>query len=798
MTVILIAQNQATAPANNRYETDMVADYLFESIPGSQTTVFDQTPNQYNLTIETPANTTWGSNSYGQYLQINDECKVIGGRGFTKFIDAAKASGEFTIECWVAIHDPISSLAEVSEDPLYGPARLINCSDPADSTGSRNFMIGVNNWPVGDEEGVLRSRLRTSQSSFDGTPEIATAENTVNTEELRHIVLTYKQGVGQKLYSNVVAGTFAQHILSSDTEDAGNLEDWDSTYQLLLGTEHDAPRIFRGQLHRLSFHDAELTPAQVEQNYHALPSGSGVLPEPAISWRSSTYAANEWDTSFTADLDLTVPAQTATTVNLSITGSSNIFFDAGLTQTTTTVALAEGDTTATVTVYVTDTTSGGAYTGVLNVLSGTGYDIGSTAASTVTVATDNVLPVINWTTGSIDAPIDGVLNLTVTGSLPWSADNTIFMTVNSGLTTMSGGDFTFTSPTILEHDLEASFPITMNGTAADGEVLVLDILFPEVGTPGATSQVTITASDTSSDKPSADNTGPNSALYQATYGGSQTLVPWTGSTTIDDAWVAANAPTGLWENRSWSGLQFNVQNLSVDLTIRNFYADGGNNNYGFWVKGNVTGTLTIEHGEITDYGEAAVLTQFAGSSPGDGSMFTMRHIYVHDMGRDGNKLLKNSLMEKCWIERLGLDPNAHADGNQTEGFGPDNGNVTLQDNFIDMPDPLSPNGIPGTASNATSINQAKTSNINGLYMYRNWLNGGNYCTYFTMSNGWTIQNTALVDNRFGRDFKEGLLSLDSHSNFVNSGNRWDDTNELIDGTGVVASGGSAYQSERSW
>lgn len=781
MTVILIAQNQATAPANNRYETDMVADYLFESIPGSQTTVFDQTPDQYNLTIETPANTSWETGPYGQYLQVNDECKIIGGRGFSQFLTPAKASGEFTIECWVAIHDHSLSLLEQGETVLHGPARMVNCSDPADSTGSRNFLLGINTWPAGAEEGVIRTRLRTDQSNLDGAPEIATAGGAVANENLHHIVWTYEKGVGQRVYINEVAGTFSQSVVSSAPENAGELESWDSTYQLLLGTEHDAPRIFRGEFHRISFHDAALTPQQVEQNYYALPSGSGVLPAPSVGWRSSTYASDEWLTNFTADIDLNVPAQGATTVNLSITGTTDMFLDAGLTQTTGTVVVADGAITAPVSIYTRDTSSGGAYTGTLNVLSGTGYDVGSPASSTVTVATDNVLPAISWVSTTATAPIDGVLNLTLTASLPWNVDNTVFLGVNGGLTTMSGGDYTVTDPTILEHDLEVDVPVTFNGTAADGETLVLDILSMQAGTFGTISRVTITASDLTVAQPGPSNTGTSGTLAV------------TGGIDLTDAWILANATLVSPGQYEFTDFSITSDDIVIDwadlsgahsITFRNGKIDAGGGNHCVRMYGDNSGkanTVTFDHCELTNAGDAVNNT----ATSRIGGLLEITHCEIHECDGDAIKTLNATRITRNWMHHLGRVSGAHADGVQmySPSGGPF-GNVYIEENFFDIPVPESPAAIAQGAGSPYSSNAALINTILVNYIdvkfNRNWADGGNFTTYFLIGSGYTFDQAEMIGNRFGRNFRYGLLSADNGiTNRDFRDNVWDDTGALI-------------------
>jgi hypothetical protein len=123
-----------------------------------------------------------------------------------------------------------------------------------------------------------------------------------------------------------------------------------------------------------------------------------------------------------------------------------------------------------------------------------------------------------------------------------------------------------------------------------------------------------------------------------------------------------------------------------------------------------------------------------------------------------------------------MNTGSHADGNQTR----EGGNVLMLANNFDMPSPAVVSNLDGFASNACSINQAKAGPIDGLVMEGNWINGGNYSVFFT-SIGYTLSNCALVNNLFGRDYQYGPLMISGPVNpIVISGNRWEDTNELMD------------------
>ena len=180
--------------------------------------------------------------------------------------------------------------------------------------------------------------------------------------------------------------------------------------------------------------------------------------------------------------------------------------------------------------------------------------------------------------------------------------------------------------------------------------------------------------------------------------------------------------------------------------------------------------ILLEDGEIYGMSGAGVL----------GAGYTARRLYIHDSSGDGMKAQGEAtgptLVEYCFIEKLGKGEGAHADGNQTHGGS----NVTFRYNNIYVPSPGTPN-YPGSPykSNAAFMLSLGVSNF---LIERNWLNGGSYTIYCVTDDG----GVTVRDNHFGRD-NDGLASGKQHLHVVTgecdhwSGNVWDD-----DGTAVLA------------
>lgn len=255
------------------------------------------------------------------------------------------------------------------------------------------------------------------------------------------------------------------------------------------------------------------------------------------------------------------------------------------------------------------------------------------------------------------------------------------------------------------------------------------------------------------EKPGPLNTGPydESLLEQS-----------SGLTVTEDGAIIENIHT--------TGM---IKVEANNVTIRNAIVDCQDSSwYGIQTFSDYTGTV-IEHVEVINCKSAGIY----------GPNFHGKHLHIHEMWGDAVKARDNVTLEFSWIHHLGKNEGAHADGNQTR----DGSNILLRGNFFDMPIPEGPNG-PGSPydSNATSINQAHLGNIDNLVMNGNWLNGGNYTVVFSSDpdkaeGDFALTNSALFNNRFGRDYRFGVLQIKGNVEDLDIAcNRWDDTDELME------------------
>jgi len=248
------------------------------------------------------------------------------------------------------------------------------------------------------------------------------------------------------------------------------------------------------------------------------------------------------------------------------------------------------------------------------------------------------------------------------------------------------------------------------------------------------------------DRPWADNTGPTNP---------ETLQP-EGSLTV-------TTEGAVLENLDVSGV---ITIDADDVTVRNFRIRTSGS-YGIHILPGHSGIL-IEDGEIANMSSAAIL----------GMGFTARRLHIHDSGGDGIKAQGSGgpvLVEHCFIEKIGMLPDAHADGNQTRGGS----NITFRYNNIYMPHPGTPT-YPGEPykSNATILIQLDVSNF---VIEGNWLTGGGYTISCLNDSG---SGAFVRNNIFGRE-NGGLpagkedLRVRSGTCAEWSGNVWQDTREPL-------------------
>ena len=227
------------AAGGSRYEANLVAKYMFETGQGS--TAYDTSGVTPEADLSLSGNVSWVG---GWGIDIGAGGKAQASTSASgKFASMIQASGEYTIETWVAPNDVTQT-----------NAWIVSYSG---SNTTRDMTLGQ---AAMQYEGFARS---STTSTAGMPPLITTTTGGAAQAALQHVVLTYDAVNGQKIYVNGV------YTGDADASKGGSLANWDGTFALVLGNETTGQRQWQGVIKFVAIHNRALTPAQIQQNFAA-------------------------------------------------------------------------------------------------------------------------------------------------------------------------------------------------------------------------------------------------------------------------------------------------------------------------------------------------------------------------------------------------------------------------------------------------------------------------------------------------------------------------------------------------
>jgi hypothetical protein len=223
--------------AGGRHETNVIALYEFKTGSGNQ--VFDTSGVEPALNLTLSGEYQW----VGGWGVAFTNGKAQGSTtASAKLHDRITATGEFSIEAWVAP-------ANVTQD---GPARIVTYSG---GPSTRNLLLGQTLYNYD-------SLVRTDATNANGEPQLSTADADEDLQAtLQHVVLNYDPVNGRRIFVN---GMFTGDL---DAVPGGLLTEWDSNFALALASEVDNDNRWAGTIRLLAIHNRALTEAQILQNY---------------------------------------------------------------------------------------------------------------------------------------------------------------------------------------------------------------------------------------------------------------------------------------------------------------------------------------------------------------------------------------------------------------------------------------------------------------------------------------------------------------------------------------------------
>ena len=235
---LTMAQGTVASGAG-RYDTNVIAKYEFQT--GTGLTAYDTSGVDPSADLTLSGSVTWAG---GWGINVGAGGKAQASTSSSKKIhDLIGATGEFTIEAWVA---PALVAADKSYMVSYSGGDTL-----------RDFTLGQTN----QNYDFL---MRSSNSDLNGMPLLATptAANVLQAT-LQHVVLTYDPVNGRQIYVN------GQSTGVTDPQKGGTLANWDASFALVLGNEVSGDRSWQGLIKFAAIHDRALTAAQALQNYNA-------------------------------------------------------------------------------------------------------------------------------------------------------------------------------------------------------------------------------------------------------------------------------------------------------------------------------------------------------------------------------------------------------------------------------------------------------------------------------------------------------------------------------------------------
>lgn len=176
-----------------------------------------------------------------------------------------QAANQLSVEAWIR---PASLNQK-------GPARILTLSR---DSSNRNFTLG-------QQDKEFEIRLRTTNSTDNGLPQLSTSSKVVSTE-FTHVVFTRSHNGTNIIYVN---GKKAAKI-----EAAGKLSNWNNGYQLAIGDELSGDRSWQGTVAMVAIFDLAISEETIVERFRQGPTGR---PNPElIAKREAARAAHHFET----------------------------------------------------------------------------------------------------------------------------------------------------------------------------------------------------------------------------------------------------------------------------------------------------------------------------------------------------------------------------------------------------------------------------------------------------------------------------------------------------------------------
>lgn len=226
------------ASVGGRYESDVIAKWEFRE--GTGTLIADTSGVQPEIPLTLSGDYDW-LGGWGITLTNGKAQGAV--NGSAKLRDLITATGEYSIEAWVAPNN-------VSQENAW----IVGY---AGGTMSRNFLMTQNLYDYD-----FYNRSSATDDNGAGEPALSSDDDAEFAQAtLQHVVMTFDPVNGRRLYVN---GQFTGDL---DSAGGGTLNTWNDSFAVVLGnsTALDAP--WAGVMRMVAIHNRRLSDQQIQQNF---------------------------------------------------------------------------------------------------------------------------------------------------------------------------------------------------------------------------------------------------------------------------------------------------------------------------------------------------------------------------------------------------------------------------------------------------------------------------------------------------------------------------------------------------
>jgi hypothetical protein len=226
------------ASGGNRYNQNIIGLWEFKTGRGS--VAYDTSGVEPAINLNLSGDISWVG-GYG--INVRSGKAQGSTTASKKLTDLIKATGEYSIEAWVAP-------GNVAQED----ARIVSYSG---GTSTRNFMLGQTLYSYDFYN-------RSDRTNVNGDPKLTTDADAERLQAtLQHVVVTFDPVNGRRVYVN------GEYTGDADPASGGTIADWDDTFAFVLGNEVSNDRQFQGVFRFVAVYNRALTQQQITTNFQA-------------------------------------------------------------------------------------------------------------------------------------------------------------------------------------------------------------------------------------------------------------------------------------------------------------------------------------------------------------------------------------------------------------------------------------------------------------------------------------------------------------------------------------------------